>query len=128
MLALLRRPKQKTLYLWVILAQVLLAEIPRGLVLATMPRYIGILVHGTTLSEQMMLGVAISLFSVGRLLASVPFGVMVDKTGSTRNTLLLACVISMVGWVLYAFAALMTAKVEVAITVLVIGCLAILFS
>ncbi|XXQ32241.1 Major facilitator superfamily (MFS) profile domain-containing protein [Plasmodiophora brassicae] len=53
------------------------------------------------------LAVAVSLFSVGRLVSSIPYGYLVDWTNSTRDTLILSTLVTIVGSILYMVGSLL---------------------
>ncbi|KAJ3036942.1 hypothetical protein HDV00_002189 [Rhizophlyctis rosea] len=50
------------------------------------------------------LGICVSLYSVGRLATSVPFGTWADKRSSSREVLIWSSILAVVGNSLYAFA------------------------
>jgi ceroid-lipofuscinosis MFS transporter 7 len=72
-----------------------------------MPDYIRLLAErDPKINVQMMVGVAVSLFSLGRLLSTLPLGIIVDRTQSTRNALVLASIVSLLSSAMYGLAAL----------------------
>eukprot|EP00474_Spongospora_subterranea_P004775 CRZ05233.1 hypothetical protein [Spongospora subterranea] len=89
--------------LFIVLLQVFLSECPRGIVLASITPYLAFI--STAAESQSLIGYAVSLFSLGRLASSLPYGYMVDWTRSSRNTLILATIITMFGSVLYMMGA-----------------------
>ncbi|RKO85034.1 major facilitator superfamily domain-containing protein [Blyttiomyces helicus] len=81
---------------WVALAAQLLAEASRGLLLPTMTTYV--FLNGGSLGD---LGLSISLFSTGRLVATAPFGYWAERRGS-REVLLFAAFLAALGNTLYS--------------------------
>ncbi|KND02555.1 uncharacterized protein SPPG_03013 [Spizellomyces punctatus DAOM BR117] len=81
-----------------VLLSLFITEASRGLVLPTMYTYVTLM--GGNLST---LGTMISLFSVGRLICSVPFGTWADKRRSSREVFIFAAVLAAASNTLYAF-------------------------
>lgn len=93
------RPKPWSWWIDFILVNVviLLAESARGVVLGTLWAYIDSL-GGT----QFYLAVLVSVFSVGRLIASIVLGMLSDHL-PVRSVLIISCVVCVVGNFLYVF-------------------------
>ena len=90
--------------LGIVLVQVFLSELPRGIVVPTLFPYItATKVH----NPELIASLAVSSFSVGRLLATYPLGLLADKTGSSRTALMIGIVIVILSSTLFAFAGLM---------------------
>ncbi|KAI8819940.1 major facilitator superfamily domain-containing protein [Fimicolochytrium jonesii] len=83
----------------VVLTALFATEASRGLVIPTMISYVQLL--GGTVAT---LGALISLFSIGRLICSVPFGAWADKRQSSREVLIFASILAAASNLLYAFA------------------------
>lgn len=90
--------------LGIVLVQVFLSELPRGIVVPTLFPYItATKVH----NPELIASLAVSSFSVGRLLATYPLGLLADRTGSSRTALMIGIVIVILSSTLFAFAGLM---------------------
>ncbi|KAJ3053630.1 hypothetical protein HK097_003789, partial [Rhizophlyctis rosea] len=83
----------------VVLWTLFIIEASRGLVLPTMYTYVV-----QTGGDVGTLGICVSLYSVGRLVCSVPFGTWADKRKSSREVLIWTSVLAVLGNTLYAFA------------------------
>ncbi|KAJ3017539.1 hypothetical protein HKX48_003505 [Thoreauomyces humboldtii] len=97
----LRRPRftmPRADYVVVLLA-LFFTEASRGIVIPTMFDYVRL--SGGTESTY---GTLISLFSVGRLVCSVPFGEWADRRGSSREVLIFASLLAAASNLLYSFA------------------------
>ncbi|KAJ3309161.1 hypothetical protein HDV04_000440 [Boothiomyces sp. JEL0838] len=94
-------PKSNTKDLMIVLIQVFMAEAPRGIILPTLSPYI----QSTGISNpDLFLGLAVSAFSIGRLISAYPFGYLADSTGSSRFALQIATVIVIISNTIFAFA------------------------
>ncbi|KAI8588376.1 major facilitator superfamily domain-containing protein [Geranomyces variabilis] len=83
----------------VVLFAQLVTEASRGIVLPTMYPYVQVIGGNAT-----TYGTMISLFSVGRLVLSVPFGEWADRRMSSREVLVFAAVLGAASNLLYSFA------------------------
>lgn len=86
--------------LFIVLGQTFLSECSRGIVMAGLWPYLHQLISSHQ-DARRQLALAVSLFSVGRLVSSIPYGYMVDWTNSTRNTLLVSTSITIFGSIMY---------------------------
>ena len=100
--------QQKTWTWWadfsLVCAVLLLAESARGVVIGTLSLYLEELG-----GDSFFLGIAVSAFSVGRLIASFAFGALADFW-STRAVLLLSSAACMAGNFLFCFAGAVSSK------------------
>ncbi|KAJ3276034.1 hypothetical protein HDV01_006204 [Terramyces sp. JEL0728] len=100
-------PKSNTTDLTIVLIQVFMAEASRGIILPTLSPYIQ---STGAKSPELILGLAVSAFSVGRLLSAYPFGYLADKTGSSRLALQIATVIAIISNIIFAFSGLLNSN------------------
>ncbi|KAI8920814.1 major facilitator superfamily domain-containing protein [Powellomyces hirtus] len=91
-----RLPPRDTM---VVLFAQLVTEASRGIVLPIMWPYVK-LAGGNSSTY----GTMISLFSVGRLVLSVPFGEWADRRGSSREVLIAAAILGAISNMVYSFA------------------------
>jgi hypothetical protein len=70
--------------LGIVLVQVFLSELPRGIILPTLIQYIT--TTGTN-NPNFITSLTISAFSVGRLFSAYPLGLLSDSTGNEINML-----------------------------------------
>lgn len=90
----------------IVLGQAFLSECSRGIVMAGLSPYLHHMVPSPGDAHR-HLAVAVSLFSVGRLVSSIPYGYLVDWTNSTRDTLILSTLVTIVGSILYMVGSLL---------------------
>ncbi|KAJ3320755.1 hypothetical protein HDV06_005048 [Boothiomyces sp. JEL0866] len=94
-------PKSNAKDLIIVLIQVFMAEAPRGIILPTLSPYI----QSTGINNpDLILGLAVSAFSIGRLISAYPFGYLADNTGSSRFAFQIATVIVIIANTIFAFA------------------------
>jgi ceroid-lipofuscinosis MFS transporter 7 len=97
-----------SLDLVIVLVQVFLSELPRGIVVPTLFPYI----RATNVADpELVASLAVSAFSVGRLVSTYPLGLLADITGSSRLALIVGILIVIVFSTVFAFAGLMGSTV-----------------
>lgn len=104
-----------TIDLIIVLIQVFLSEAPRGIVVPTLFPYIR---ATKTANPELVASLAVSAFSVGRLLSSYPLGLLADNTGSSRLSLMIGTIIVIIFNTIFAFAGLLGPSVSPSVIVI----------